>query len=197
MKILALDTATEACSAALRIGSETIERFEVLGRGHAERLLPMVQEVLAEGGVALSALDAIAFGRGPGSFTGLRIGAGVTQGLAYGAGLRVVPVSDLAALAAQAAVSSGQPNILACLDARMAQVYWGSLRLPRPGRAAGTDAGGRGRPGGRLASRNRDIPIFLSGETRRKHCSGKRKRNPFLWGGARVLGLSGVAHDAW
>ena len=133
MKILAVDTATEACSAALRIGEETIERYEVLGRGHAERLLPMVQEVLAEGGVALSAIDAIAFGRGPGSFTGLRIGAGVTQGLAFGAGLRVVPVSDLAALASQAATTSGQPNVLACLDARMAQVYWAAYDCTDPG----------------------------------------------------------------
>jgi len=133
MKILAVDTATEACSAALRIGEETIERFEVLGRGHAERLLPMVQEVLAEGGVALSALDAIAFGRGPGSFTGLRIGAGVTQGLAFGAGLRVVPVSDLAALAAQAAIASGESHVLACLDARMAQVYWAAFDCADPG----------------------------------------------------------------
>jgi tRNA threonylcarbamoyladenosine biosynthesis protein TsaB len=127
-----VDTATEACSAALRIGDETIERFEVLGRGHAERLLPMVQEVLAEGGVALSALDAIAFGRGPGSFTGLRIGAGVTQGLAFGAGLRVVPVSDLAALAARAALASGEPKVLACLDARMAQVYWAAFDCADP-----------------------------------------------------------------
>jgi len=132
MRILAVDTATEACSAALRIGDETIERFEVLGRGHAERLLPMVQEVLAEGGVALSALDAIAFGRGPGSFTGLRIGAGVTQGLAFGAGLRVVPVSDLAALAARAALASGEAKVLACLDARMAQVYWAAFDCADP-----------------------------------------------------------------
>jgi tRNA threonylcarbamoyladenosine biosynthesis protein TsaB len=127
MKILAVDTATEACSAALRIGEETIERFEVLGRGHAERLLPMVQEVLAEAGVALSAVDALAFGRGPGSFTGLRIGAGVVQGLAFGAGLRVVPVSDLAALASQAAAVSGRTHVLSCLDARMAQVYWAAF----------------------------------------------------------------------
>lgn len=132
MKILAVDTATEACSAALRVGEETVERFEVLGRGHAERLLPMVQEVLAEAGVALSALDGIAFGRGPGSFTGLRIGAGVTQGLAFGAGLRVVPVSDLAALASQAAAASGQRHVLACLDARMAQVYWAAFDCADP-----------------------------------------------------------------
>jgi tRNA threonylcarbamoyladenosine biosynthesis protein TsaB len=133
MKILGLDTATEACSAALICGEDIIERFEVIGRGHAERLLPMVQAVLAEGGVALAALDAIAFGRGPGSFTGLRIGAGVTQGLAFGADLPVVPVSDLAALAARAAIRSGRQHICACLDARMAQVYWAAFDCESPG----------------------------------------------------------------
>ena len=127
MKILALDTATEACSAALVCGGEIVERYEVIGRGHAERLLPMVQDVLAEAGVALAAVDAIAFGRGPGSFTGLRIGAGVTQGLAFGADLPVVPVSDLAALAARASTQRGERYVLACLDARMAQVYWAAF----------------------------------------------------------------------
>jgi tRNA threonylcarbamoyladenosine biosynthesis protein TsaB len=127
MKILAVDTATEACSAALVWEGDVIERYDVIGRGHAERLLPMVQEVLAEAGVALAALDAIAFGRGPGSFTGLRIGAGVTQGLAFGADLPVVPVSDLAALASRAATQRAQRHVLACLDARMAQVYWAAF----------------------------------------------------------------------
>lgn len=132
MKILALDTATEACSAAVLVDGKVVERFEVLGRGHAERLLPMVQEVLAEAGLALAALDAIAFGRGPGGFTGLRIAAGVTQGLAYGAGLPVVPVSDLAALATRSAVQHGQRYILSCLDARMAQVYWAVFDCESP-----------------------------------------------------------------
>ena len=127
MKILAVDTATEACSAALVVDDEIVERYEVIGRGHAERLLPMVQEVLAEAGVALAAVDAMAFGRGPGSFTGLRIGAGVTQGLAFGANLPVVPVSDLAALAARAAGQQGERYVLACLDARMSQVYWAAF----------------------------------------------------------------------
>ena len=132
MKILALDTATEACSVALAIDGEVFERYEVLGRGHAERLLPMVQAVLAEGGVALAALDAIAFGRGPGAFTGLRIAAGVTQGLAFGAGLPVVPVSDLAALASRAAVLREERQVLACLDARMGQVYWAAFDCADP-----------------------------------------------------------------
>lgn len=132
MKILALDTATEACSAALLVDGAVCERYEVLGRGHAERLLPMVREVLAEGGVALGGLDAIAFGRGPGGFTGLRIAAGVTQGLAFGAGLPVVPVSNLAALAARAAMRHAARHVAACLDARMAQVYWAPFDCADP-----------------------------------------------------------------
>jgi tRNA threonylcarbamoyladenosine biosynthesis protein TsaB len=162
VKILALDTATEACSAALAMDGGIIERFEVLGRGHAERLLPMVQEVLAEAGVALAAVDAIAFGRGPGSFTGLRIGAGVTQGLAFGAGLPVVPVSDLAALAARAALLRGARHVLACLDARMAQVYWAAYDCADPAAPmaltaeAVSDAGEVRLPGG-----NGDMPRFF------------------------------------
>lgn len=120
MKILALETATEACSAAVWLDGEVVERFE-LGRRHSERILSMVEEVLAESGHVLGQMDALAYGRGPGSFTGLRIGAGVVQGLAFGADLPVVPVSTLEALA------QGQDTarVLAALDARMGQVYWG------------------------------------------------------------------------
>ena len=120
MKLLALDTATEVCTVALWLDGEVLERSEPGGQ-HAERILPMVDALLAEAGLVLTQLDALAFGRGPGSFTGLRIGAGVAQGLAYGAGLPVVPVSSLAALA------QGQDaaKVLAAFDARMHQVYWG------------------------------------------------------------------------
>jgi tRNA threonylcarbamoyladenosine biosynthesis protein TsaB len=124
MKLLAIDTATEACSAALLLGNVVSERFELIGRGHAERLLPMAHELLSAACIAPRELDAIAFGRGPGGFTGLRIAAGVAQGLAAGAGLPVLPVSDLAALALAGARVSGDHRILACLDARMGQVYW-------------------------------------------------------------------------
>ena len=120
MKLLALDTATEACTVALWLDGSVLERTE-LGSHHAERLLPMIDALLAEAGLALAQLDALAFGRGPGSFTGLRIGAGVTQGLAFGADLPVVPVSSLAALAQGVAA----PRVLAAFDARMQQVYWG------------------------------------------------------------------------
>lgn len=121
MKLLALDTATEVCTVALSLDGEVLERSEPGGQ-HAECILPMVDALLAEAGLVLTQLDALAFGRGPGSFTGLRIGAGVAQGLAFGADLPVVPVSSLAALA------QGQDaaRVLAAFDARMQQVYWGA-----------------------------------------------------------------------
>jgi tRNA threonylcarbamoyladenosine biosynthesis protein TsaB len=122
LKILALDTSTEACSVALAINSSVHDEV-VLGQQHSSRILSMVDALLAEAGLRLNQLDAIAFGRGPGLFTGLRIGTGVVQGLAFGADLPVVPVSSLAALAqAQAAT-----HVLAAVDARMSQVYWGAF----------------------------------------------------------------------
>ncbi len=123
MKILALETSTDACSVALSVDALVCERLE-RGQKHSSRILSMVDEVLAESGLSLTQLDALAFGRGPGSFTGLRIGTGVVQGLGFGADLPVVPVSSLAALA------QGQPGarVLAAFDARMSQVYWGAYR---------------------------------------------------------------------
>ena len=124
MKILAVDAATEACSAALLRDGAVTELYEVIGRGHAGRLLPMADELLNDAGVAVGELDAVAFGRGPGGFTGLRIAAGVAQGLAAGSNRPVVPVSSLAAVAAAAARLSGSSRVLVCMDARMGQVYW-------------------------------------------------------------------------
>ncbi|HEU0224603.1 MAG TPA: tRNA (adenosine(37)-N6)-threonylcarbamoyltransferase complex dimerization subunit type 1 TsaB [Steroidobacteraceae bacterium] len=129
MKLLALDTATEACSAALLLQETISERYEVIGRGHAERLLPMADGLLREAGIEIQGLDAIAFGRGPGGFTGLRIAAATAQGLAAGAGLPVLPVSDLAALAVAGARASGSSRVLACMDARMGQVYWAAYEV--------------------------------------------------------------------
>src|SRR6266404_4595460 len=124
MRVLALDTATEACSVALLSGDECISRSAEGGRSHAQQVLEMVEAVLAEAEGSLSMLDGIAASIGPGAFTGVRISVAVAQGLAFGAGLRVVPVSTLEALALQTVQSGGRPA-LACLDARMGEVYWG------------------------------------------------------------------------
>jgi tRNA threonylcarbamoyladenosine biosynthesis protein TsaB len=137
MKILAIDTASGQCSVALQVNGEVISRSTLTAREHARLILPMVDALLSEAGIALVALDAIAFGRGPGSFTGLRIAAGVAQGLALGAGIQVLPVSDLRALAelarrnlasAHAGMHAG--TALACMDARMGEVYWGLFDYP-------------------------------------------------------------------
>ncbi len=128
MKILALDTATENCSAALLVDGALIGREALLARGQSERILPMLQEVLAEGGVSLSGLTAIAFGRGPGAFTGVRLAASITQGLAFGAGVPVIPVSDLRALALRGfGEVPGASRAFVCTDARMGEVYCGAF----------------------------------------------------------------------
>lgn len=128
MKILAIETATEACSAALYLNGEITQRHEVAPRRHTELILPMVESLLAEARCSLSALDALAFGRGPGAFTGVRIATGVVQGLALGANLPVVPVSTLAALALEVFQQSSAGHALVALDARMGEVYWGVYR---------------------------------------------------------------------
>lgn len=129
MKFLALDTADQRCSVALLADGRLLEREVVAERVHAEVLLPMVEQLLAEAGLRLKALDGLAFGRGPGAFTGLRVAASVAQGLAYGAGIPVVPVSNLAALAASAHRQHAAGRILAALDARMQEVYWGAFEV--------------------------------------------------------------------
>jgi tRNA threonylcarbamoyladenosine biosynthesis protein TsaB len=119
MRILALDTSTEYLSIALRLDGETLSRDLHAGQQHSELMLPLVQALLAEAGIPLRQLDCIAFGQGPGTFTGLRIGCGAAQGLAFGADLPVAPVSTLLALAE----GSREERVVACLDARMGEVY--------------------------------------------------------------------------
>jgi tRNA threonylcarbamoyladenosine biosynthesis protein TsaB len=138
MKLLAIDTATEACSVALLVGQTMIQRYEEPGRGHAERILPMVGDVLKEAAVALADLDAIAVGRGPGAFTGVRIAISVAQGLGFGADKPVVPVSDLAALAQRAADERGARKVIASIDARMHEVYWGVYAVDSSGLVVAT-----------------------------------------------------------
>ncbi|MFI4869500.1 MAG: tRNA (adenosine(37)-N6)-threonylcarbamoyltransferase complex dimerization subunit type 1 TsaB [Steroidobacterales bacterium] len=126
MKLLALDTSTELCSAALWLDGAVSSREAIRERGHSELILPMIDQLLREAAVDLRQLDAIAFGRGPGAFTGVRLAAGVAQGLGFAAGLPLLPVSDLRALAAQALLLPGASSrALICQDARMEECYWG------------------------------------------------------------------------
>jgi tRNA threonylcarbamoyladenosine biosynthesis protein TsaB len=126
--LLALDTATEACSVALLHDGKVLSHYEVIPRLHAQKLLPMIQALLAEAGIGLPAVDAIAFGRGPGAFTGVRIAIGVVQGLAFALDRPVLPVSNLALLAQRAWREHGADQVAAAIDARMDEVYWGCYR---------------------------------------------------------------------
>lgn len=132
-RILALDTATEACSAALWVEGQIHSVTEICPREHTQRILPMVQQMLAEGGISLQQLDAIAFGRGPGSFTGVRIGIGIAQGLALGADLPMIGVSNLLAMAEGAHRVHQHTQVLAAIDARMNEVYWGQYQRTADG----------------------------------------------------------------
>lgn len=125
MKLLAIETSQEACSANLYIDGENHQLYKVAPREHSALILKMMDQVLVDSGTALSQLDAVAFGRGPGSFTGLRIASGVIQGVAYAVDLPVVPISSLAALAQQALAVSHDSQYAVAIDARMNEVYFG------------------------------------------------------------------------
>jgi tRNA threonylcarbamoyladenosine biosynthesis protein TsaB len=127
--ILALDTSTEACSCALALDGLVHEHYVVAPQQHAGMILGSIDSLLRENGMSFDRLDAVAWGRGPGSFTGLRIAAGVTQGIAFAADLPVVEVSTLAALALDAWKVTGQHKVFACLDARIDEVYWGVFEI--------------------------------------------------------------------
>jgi tRNA threonylcarbamoyladenosine biosynthesis protein TsaB len=125
MNLLAIDTSTEACTVALQVNGKRVEQV-VLERQHAERLLGQVSELLAKQKIGLADIEALVWGRGPGMFTGLRIGAGIVQGLAYAMDRPVVCVSSLAVLAQ--ALNSENKKIIAAIDARMGQVYWAAYK---------------------------------------------------------------------
>lgn len=130
--LLGIETSTSRCSVALGDGDSVEELVDERPREHHAIVLPMVHALLRSAGTSLRDLDAIAFGRGPGSFTGLRIAASITQGLAFGAALPVIPVSSLAALAAdadmQAGAAAGLDRVLVATDAHMGGIYWGLYR---------------------------------------------------------------------
>jgi len=128
MKILAIDTATEACSAALYLDGDISQDYRVAPREHSHIILPMIERLLDDAAVRLGDLDALAFGRGPGSFMGVRIAAGVAQGIAFAHNLPVVPVSTLAAIAQTASIRTGADSVLSAIDARMNEVYWAAYR---------------------------------------------------------------------
>lgn len=125
MRLLAIDTSSDACSVALRIDGRDIERHTVQPREHTNLLMPMIRDVLAEGDASLGDLDAIVLGNGPGSFIGMRIAASVAQGLCFGAGLLLLPVSSLSAVAAEVFVIDSAAAVAVAQDARMQQVYLG------------------------------------------------------------------------
>ncbi len=133
MKLLALETSTEACSAALLLDDHVIERYQWAPRGHANLILPMLDAVLAEAGLSLGQLDALAVGRGPGAFTGVRIAIAVAQGIAFATGLPVAPISTLAAIAWETGRRQGVDRIAVALDARLEEVYWGTYRAAADG----------------------------------------------------------------
>jgi len=131
MKILAIETATEACSAALEVDECCIQRFEIAPRQHTQLILPMIDELLAEANIQIRDLDAIAFGQGPGAFTGVRIAVGVIQGLAFAHKIPVIPISTLAALAQHFA--GEHDAVAASIDARMQELYWGLYQKDESG----------------------------------------------------------------
>ena len=129
MNILAIDTATEACSAALYVDGKISSQYQLAPREHSRLILKMIDQLLAQANVSVRNLDAIAFGRGPGSFMGLRIAAGVVQGIAFAHDIPVIPISTLKAMAQRAFEQTGGKNILVAIDARMDEVYWAAYTL--------------------------------------------------------------------
>jgi len=129
MKILAIDAATEACSAALYLDGEITHEFQLAPREHTQLILPMIDRLMKAASITIAELDALAYARGPGAFTGVRIAAGVIQGLSYANDLPVLPVSTLAAIAVGMHQQQGYDHVIAAIDARMGEVYWAAYGI--------------------------------------------------------------------
>jgi tRNA threonylcarbamoyladenosine biosynthesis protein TsaB len=129
VNLLAIETSSEIGTVALASNGSILERRIETPRAQTERILPLVDELLSASGLVLRDLNAIAFGRGPGSFTGLRVAAAVSQGLALAVKIPVLPVSSLAAMAQGVWRTDGEINALVCADARMGEVYWGAFEI--------------------------------------------------------------------
>lgn len=176
MKLLAFETATEACSVAVYVDGELHERFGLAPRRHAELALPWADEILAEAGIAKSQLDAIAVGRGPGAFTGVRLAIAIAQGIALALDRPLLAVSTLAALAMRADVTPNADRILAAIDARMGEVYLGAFQrrgddlvaldaevVTRPDAARVPDGDGWHGVGTGFSAEDAALPLHLHG----------------------------------
>lgn len=129
IKILAIDTSTDACSVALYLNNRVESKSCIAPKKHTELILPMIRDLIQNAALVLQDLDALAFGCGPGSFTGIRIASGIIQGLGYGLNKPILPVSTLRAIAQGAYHKKGSKEVLAILDARMQEVYWGLYKV--------------------------------------------------------------------
>lgn len=155
MKLLAVDTSTEACSAALFIDGDISQQYQVAPREHSKLILKMIDELLSEADIVSKDLNALAFGRGPGSFMGIRVASGIVQGIAFAHAIPVVPVSTLAALSMVAMEQTGASQVLAAIDARMQEVYWGCYMR---------DSGGVSLQGEECVISPENVPIPEQGE---------------------------------
>lgn len=139
LRILAIDTATESCSVAVWNEGVVASRFEISPREHTQKILPMVNSALEEANITLQSLDVLAFGRGPGSFTGVRIGVGVAQGIALGAELPMIGISSLATMAEGVFRTTGIKHVLVAIDARMGEIYCAQYQRNGAGAWVGED----------------------------------------------------------
>lgn len=197
MNLLALDTSTESCSAALLRGDSLLERSELAPRRHAELILPMIDSLLLEAGLSRRQLDGIAVGRGPGAFTGVRLAISVAQGLALGLDIPVVPVSSLAALAQDVPVDAQDDTILAVIDARMGEVYAGTFRRGPGGLVEAIDEESVGRAEKLILPQSKQWSVIGSGWDAYRDALAARLSGPPRWAdGARYPQAHAIARLA-